>query len=692
MAEHPGNRAEPILVDGIGFRPMPISDGLVVLDAVDGSTRTHVMGEVEFARLAGRPAPSATSPVAMERMKGHLKTPDRQLGKATVRCAVGLALLQGRAERAITYSDQSLVGGWAWIKARAMEIAGGDEMLDCTALAFIRLGPPTAKTSRHWRDKAVADRPKITDFVHKGADGGRAKSSDPDLRPVFAAAENDYLSRKDKNQRLAVQAGIERMEGFNAERERLGLDPLHVGVAAIVRALSRFRKENPHLCTAARGGKEAAKKVHIGTVEQPPVDRIGARMEPDGHTADVWTFAMALGFADRIDPRLRPDARKLRIRLIIAQDIATMYVLGLYIDVAETSHAAHRCLDLVCRDKRRWSEAAGCSRPWCYVCVPDEVVSDMGSAFIHRARIDGCAFANISTILPRAVRPRGRAKVERSIHTISYELGLLLDGRVATNFRQMSDELGIERCCLIVDEFLRCMVRWICDVYHHRPHGGLQGRRSPAQMWDHRLATTSVLRVLSGAERRVAFGQSVMGNIQHYGIELPGLTYQSIALQDAIEQQAGQLVRVFVDRLDMGMVSVYAGGRVIDVPCSDPLMEGITFDEVEATRRLYAQRPGRGAVLPAKARTAMRAIESDVARASALARIISPTPTRASTSATGNRRTSRSPTPPSATSPVRARRSWPRPMSGSQTCSPRRRRGGAHRAGAERPPESFRVR
>ncbi|WP_260858578.1 Mu transposase C-terminal domain-containing protein, partial [Paraburkholderia sp. BCC1885] len=67
---------------------------------------------------------------------------------------------------------------------------------------------------------------------------------------------------------------------------------------------------------------------------------------------------------------------------------------------------------------------------------------------------------------------------------------------------------------------------WITQVYHHRPHKGLDGR-APIDVWKESAATHPPLLKCNADDLSIELGEHAECALQHYGIDLNTFRYTS---------------------------------------------------------------------------------------------------------------------------------------------------------------------
>jgi len=157
-----------------------------------------------------------------------------------------------------------------------------------------------------------------------------------------------------------------------------------------------------------------------------------------------------------------------------------------------------------------------------------------------------------------------------------------------------------ETAGLTTDEIAFAMTRWIVDIYHNTEHEGLRGE-TPRNAWLRLCKLYHVKPPMDACGMRSAFGVSVDRKVTSKGIRVLGNYYRPRGEAGELGQHflhsrnRGAKVRVDTDNL--GVVSVQIGDTYIDVPCSDPAMEGVTAADWIATGTALRRRHSNAAQL-----------------------------------------------------------------------------------------------
>lgn len=489
------------------------------------------------------------------------------------------AMKELRAEKQLVLTDQGFEANRDSVEQRARQILRGDATprardQDPSALVM-GCARSELQYFRDWRSSEGSLRPFV-DNRRLGSQNRPSRQDEPTLWKYFIIARKLYLGARNVTANNSAARAMRSYEADQKARAKRGGAPLP---SLSSRTLTRYlTKVDPMEVNAARHGADFAVALLRSSTAQDRPHQIGQRVEIDGHEVDVHTAADKMGLLSEMAPEYRNAAKTIRIRMIKAIDCATDTVLGLSFGLNETSANAKRCVDMVTRDKWAWSQAAGCKHPWRHACVPTTMVSDTGSAFISDVTIAALLDTNIAPFWPMPQHPHTHGRIERHNRTEDTNLFRHLYGQVVPSQGWPKKPNGQELASLVISDFMRVMIRWVCDVYHQTPKASLDGM-TPDQAWDFHLARTSMVAPLPDSQRRRALGDRVRRLVEADGITVLGIAYHSEQLFHLGLKTRGQEVEVATDPNDLGCVSAKVAGQWIDVEALDPRFHGVTRDE-----------------------------------------------------------------------------------------------------------------
>jgi Mu transposase, C-terminal len=197
--------------------------------------------------------------------------------------------------------------------------------------------------------------------------------------------------------------------------------------------------------------------------------------------------------------------------------------------------------------------------------VPETIVVDHGKIFVSEHLSSVCARMGISIQPVRLRTGRDKGPVERFFRTVRQGLLQYLDGYKGPDLYSRGEDVE-SRAFYYLDELEEIIREWVAVVYHHRPHEGLvepglpSARMSPAMMYQHGLARSGYIEVPRDPDLAYEFLKIQARTIQHYGVEIAGRRYNSVALNPYRGQQSpytGRLNRrwpIYVDPDDIRYV------------------------------------------------------------------------------------------------------------------------------------------
>jgi putative transposase len=181
-----------------------------------------------------------------------------------------------------------------------------------------------------------------------------------------------------------------------------------------------------------------------------------------------------------------------------------------------------------------------------------------------------------------------------------------IPGTAFSNIFEKEDYDPAKQAIVTISE-LQCRIRkWIVDVYHQMPHSALN--TSPAQMWRSSISFEEINFADDTTQLQAIMGRVHQRKLNHKGIELHGLLYNSPELTELRRRIGnGVEVEIRVDESDLG--SIYALSPMNSVPylvpCLNPeYASGISLWQHKVLRnrqaRLFPEEPNAFGYLKAK--------------------------------------------------------------------------------------------
>ena len=314
----------------------------------------------------------------------------------------------------------------------------------------------------------------------------------------------------------------------NKEREAQGLPslkcPSRETVRRAVRSLDPFQTE------FHRYGPAAARKKFAPVGKGLNLERPLQRVEIDEWDIDLIALLAETGvlewFSDDERVALGLAGKKVRWKLTVAMCATTRCILAMVLTPSAKSSAAIQAIKMVLSDKGQLTTAVKAYGGWHMHGVPEEVVTDNGSAFTSEEFQIVCADLGISATRTVAGVPELRGRIERFFRTMGGNLMSELSGRTFSNIVEKGDSDPGERACLTENDLATILVRWVVDVYHNTEHEGLDGE-TPVQCWDRLTKTFCVTSPPDVDKSRQIFGQKLKRKVGKKGLRILGVHYHS---------------------------------------------------------------------------------------------------------------------------------------------------------------------
>lgn len=154
------------------------------------------------------------------------------------------------------------------------------------------------------------------------------------------------------------------------------------------------------------------------------------------------------------------------------------------------------------------------------------LLMDNGREFHAEAVIDALMNLSIATEFARSRQPNDKPHVERFLRTFNYCFIHRLPGTTLAKVHQRIGFKAEDDACITLAELDRMIHVWICQVYHLRPHSGLD-RRAPIAVWKEDAAAFPPQLKANLEDLEIEFSQCGTSAVQHYGIDLNTFVYVS---------------------------------------------------------------------------------------------------------------------------------------------------------------------
>ncbi len=382
----------------------------------------------------------------------------------------------------------------------------------------------------------------------------------PEVEVLIRSNVDYYASEKRPTQDFAYETFKSQVEALNKGRPKDDQfdRPGETSFKARIRANGKFAN-----CAGREGVATAIKQFPFVT-DGLDVTVPGQRIELDGWEIHLQALLMEAEVWEALDDELKKEVKRTgRYILCVAIDATTRVILGMAIDATETNELAIRVLNMVCRDKKPFAEAAGAKTPWCMRTGINEIATDMkftDDEFHWRVEA-----LRGSIVHPAAGRAADRARIERCFKSLDNGLLGNFTGRTFSNPQMLGEYKAEKRASLTVETFCRVVTRYVIDIYHNLRHEGLN-LETPFNAWRRTTQIYGIKRPPDSELLRNVFGLHFERDISTKGIRFMNIYYQSLELHEVLKQ--GEHVKdidIIVDPDDLGAISVKIGKVYVTV-------------------------------------------------------------------------------------------------------------------------------
>lgn len=455
---------------------------------------------------------------------------------------------------------------------------GGNQKKYAGKLSFCeRFELPSAGRGLKWVRKYEKMGKSPLAFVDKRYLSGRCgPQMTYDAQMLLNAGVLGYASYKRPSKVMTAKDTQRAFRKENVQRISDGRDPLVIpSQSTIIRAINELE---PYHVMCERKGVDAANR-HFAIVEEGvDVLRPMERIEIDEWKVDLITLFAKAGIFGRLSVEEINSLHYGRRWVYIVIDVRTRCVLGLKVAAEYSPVDAIAAMEMATRDKTELAQAFGCQKPWDQFGGVYGVSTDQGSAFISlefkRAVVD--LMGTVS--FPPAGVPKLRGHVERFFNTFALELMPLLSARTFSNVVQKGDFEPEKIAALTDDQLAEVLIRFVVDVYHQKPHAGLNGQ-TPANCWAEQVEKVGRLAPPDRRHRLAALGQKYSRTVSGRGVRFCGIHYTNPELRDHFLKSNKRKIDIRVDRSDLGCIEVNLEGGWVP---AKPLAKGFDGMSLEA--------------------------------------------------------------------------------------------------------------
>lgn len=480
---------------------------------------------------------------------------------------------------------------------------------------------PSARTLRRWLASMIEfGRSGLVDRI--GSRGNRSNRMGPEATGLMMKEVRKYLSpEKPSIKQIHEQVRLS-FEDRNEQRAAQGRSPLTIPSRETVRRA--IRALDPYQVELARNGEAAARKKFRPVLNGISVTRPLERVEIDEWTVDVMTLMESSGMYDLLtdeekrslglhvkgDEDANGKKRKNTGRWTLTAAIccATRCIVGMVLSRNPNEDAAVQLLQMITTNKGAWADAVGSMTPWDMHGTPELIVFDGGAAFkSQRFRM---AASDLGVMWEMAMNgvPENRGTIERVFGTVGSDFAPRLSGHTFSSILEKGDADPEKRAVLDLDDFTFALIRYVTDIYHNSPHGGLDGE-TPVRAWRRLTQEYGVLPPPDMEMMRLCFGQQRQYRLDKTGITILGVRYQAEHLQTYMRRKDPHMVDVRWHPKDIGAVSVQLGKEWFEISALDPSLKGVAAQTwLTAIRRTRANNPTSNRLDNVAVREAIKAI------------------------------------------------------------------------------------
>jgi len=484
--------------------------------------------------------------------KGNVKRTTRSV-------AAVLPSITDEARKQLCFEDDNLAREY-----------GGTEKKSITLVA------PHPSTLLKWVRRQERMKGSVLAHVDKRYLSGRSKCAFClEAQELINECVREYASYKRPPKSVVVNGALKKFRKRNRLKAKEGLRLLRVPSK---RTLYReIDKLEPYYVSCQRDGADAANRkfaiIENGVDVLYPMERI----EIDEWKVDLITLLAESGVFGAMSVEQINALPKGRRWIYVAMDTATRCILAFRISSNPNSREAISTLEMITKDKTEIARAFGCDCDWGQFGGFGTVVTDQGTAFANYNF--KCAVTDLwgTVLFPPAGVPKLRGRVERVFRTFGTKLMPLLSARTMSNVVERGD-IDPEKLAAITDDQLaEIFTRFIVDIYHNEPHGGLGGQ-TPANCWKEKVAQFGCTPPPDRRRRRAAFGQTYERVISGRGVRFCGVFYSNDAIRERYLKSNKRKVLIRVDRSNIGSIEVNLDGGWVEAFTLTKGLDGLSLE------------------------------------------------------------------------------------------------------------------
>ncbi|MET4085623.1 Mu transposase C-terminal domain-containing protein [Bradyrhizobium sp. S3.5.5] len=433
---------------------------------------------------------------------------------------------------------------------------------------------PSPRTVRRWWKPYEAsgfDIMSLRDGHHRS--GNPYSSLHPDVLQLIDKHAAGYCDRRRPTMAAQYDALSEEIRRINEARPdsaKLSI-PAKGTFRKAIKAIPAFD------AYAGRFGLDAAKRKFAVVGQGMESVRAFQRLVMDGHKTQISTIAVRISNWASLSPEEKKKAERERLVLHLSICAASRCITGIRFSKTENKETAKALLRMSVTDKKRYAAAAKCKSDWPMTARPASIHTDTGGAWIS-TEFRGCV-ADLRCTLETAPvgLPQMRGHAERVFGTIDRSLLPNFTGRTFGSIEEKGDDNPAAEASIFSESIGSAFVRYVVDRYHHTPHAALCGM-TPYNKWLELVERYAVLPPPGRDEIRNIFGPRIERALDHRGVRVAAIHYQSARLQEYRRKVGDAKVAVKFDPEDLGRVSVWIDDAWLTVPAIVGSLDGVHLD------------------------------------------------------------------------------------------------------------------
>lgn len=272
---------------------------------------------------------------------------------------------------------------------------------------------------------------------------------------------------------------------------------------------------DPFLVAERQFGKKAALRMFKAYKEGVVTTRSLERVEIDHTPSDL----IVVDDASRL-PLGRPT-------LTSMIDHFSKSILGFYLSFSPPSAlSVMECMKHAIMPKHRINEIyPKLINTWDVYGLPEELIVDNGKEFLGKDLEDVCTSLEINIQFCPVREPWYKSSVERHFRTINSKLLDKQKGKTFSNIFLKGEYDPKKNAYISFSAFVEIMHHWVIDIYQQSYHETI--KMKPAAKWKETIDLFPPTLPRSMEELNIQLGLVNERKIQHYGIEIHGLKYNS---------------------------------------------------------------------------------------------------------------------------------------------------------------------